>query len=137
MTSYLRVVWIIVQRSRRSKMDELFESAMSEKDDKLKYSIAERIEEEVRTELHDIATANKEREEEKRSLVDKLAQLKIRLNKTKNVKNPSKITLNAEISKKRAVLRKEIEEIKDKLYNIELEEKGSNITSEKLMSADR
>jgi len=96
---------------------------------------ADRIVEEVKAEFEGRATAFKEREDEKRTLTERLTQLKAKLNKTKNVKNTSKIALNAEIAKKRGVMRKEIEEIKDRLYNIELEEKGSSMTSESLMKA--
>ena len=144
MINYLRVVWIIVQymevsdfgnQSAKGELTEeeaLFMEAI--KGEQIP-TYADRIVEEVKAEFEGRATIIKEREDEKRTLSERLVQLKARLNKTKNVKNPSKIALNAEIAKKRAAMRKEIEEIKDKLYNIELEEKGSSMTSENIVNA--
>ena len=113
--------------------DNLFDQLIREQDTKPP-SYADKIIEDIEADFTDMSTANREREKEKKTLQDRLATLKARLNKTKNIKNPSKIALNTEQAKKRAAIKKEMEEIKDKLANIEAEEQGKDITSEKLLS---
>jgi hypothetical protein len=138
MTSYLRVAWIIVQwmainENNPWSEDDLFDQLV--RDHVKPPSYADKIVEDIEADFTDMSTANREREKEKKTLQDRLVALKARLNKTKNIKNPSKAALNTEQAKKRAAIKKEIEEIKDKLANIEAEEQGQDITSEKLLNS--
>jgi len=88
-------------------------------------SYGDRILAEIEDEFKGMKSASLEREKEKNELLDRLNSLKTKLKKTKNIKGVSHSNLNVGISKKRGLIKKEISDVKDKLTEIEMEEKGS------------
>lgn len=98
-------------------------------------SYGQRIVEKIEAEYKNAPDVAAERAMERKSLEEKLKILEKKLKNTKNVKNLRMRKLNAEKSAKRAVIRQEIDNIKDVLYNLSLEEKGAGITSTNLVDA--
>lgn len=139
MINYLRDVCLTVQgmesKIHFSEEDEL--TMLLNQGSEKRPSYADQVVQNIEAEFKGIRTATKEREEEKLSLQQKHAALKSKLGKMKNIRNPNKVALNTEISKKRALIRKEMEDIKERLAVIETEEQGSSITSQKLTSAGK
>ena len=115
------------------EVDDLFRNIEDEHYPK-PYNYAEQVLEKIETEYRQPKIELDEREKEKKELGQKLEELKKKLNKTKNVKNTRKTAINKTQSNKRRVLKAEIEKVKDKLYQIGIEEQGSNITSSDLVN---
>jgi hypothetical protein len=115
-------------------MDALFEQAERDNRPKsLSDTVVENIEEEFRNPNNPIA----EREKDKAHLEARLAELTKKLKQTGNVKNHRAVVANAQRSQMRKVLREKIEEVKDGLEKIKMEEDGEKITAEKLMAANK
>jgi len=76
-----------------------------------------------------------ERAAEKVKLEAKLKDLQTRLKKVKNVKNHKMRAANAKNHELRVKLKESIEGVKDRLYDISLEEKGAGVTSSNLVDA--
>lgn len=96
-------------------------------------SFGDRILQDIEEDYKGIATKSQERKKERLALEKKLADKQTSLKKCKNVKNHRKTDINTKIAEKRKKLREEITQIKDELYNLALEEKGSQTTSESLV----
>lgn len=99
------------------------------------YDYAEEVMKSIESEYKAPQKALSERDQEKRDLSLKLGELKKKLNQTRNVRNPKKVAINQSLSEKRKGLKADIEKIKDRLHQIELEEKGSGVTSKTLTDA--
>lgn len=95
----------------------------------------QRILEKIEAEYKNAPDVEAERFLERKSLEERLKTLDKKLKGTKNVKNIRMRTLNAEKAAKRKLYRSQIEEIKDALYNLSLEEKGAGVTSTNLVDA--
>jgi hypothetical protein len=118
----------------RDEVDELFdevEEAYTEKP----YSYAEEVVNSIEQTYRQPKEIANERDREKNELTLKIGELKKKLNQTRNVRNPRKTSINQSLADKRKKLRAEIETIKDRLYQIDVEEKGSGMTSKDLVDA--
>jgi predicted nuclease with TOPRIM domain len=98
-------------------------------------SYGDRILAEIEEEFKGMKNAITEREKEKATLLERLKSLTSKLKKTKNIKGVSHSDLNVERSKKRGLIRKEINDVKDRLAEIEMEEKGSKTSSADLLQS--
>lgn len=97
------------------------------------YNYADKIVEELETEYQNMPNEAADREKEKILLNHRLKELQLKLKKVKNVKNVRRVEQNRKAHETREKIKAEIEEIKDKLYNIGLEEKGKDVTSTSLV----
>ena len=61
-----------------------------------------------------------------------MTELEIKLKKVKHIKNFRLAKANTSVAEQRKTMRAEIEKIKDRLYEIEIEAKGETITSDSL-----
>jgi hypothetical protein len=106
-----------------------------ENDEEPSFDYGQKIISSIEAEYKGLPDVSIDRVKEKAALSLKLKEKQNKLRNTKNIKNHKKVVQNAQISDIRKKLRAEIEEIKDQIYNIDLEEKGSNITSTNLVDA--
>lgn len=112
------------------EFDNLFQMAKKESTDK-PYNYADEIMESLEKEYLLPQTMMNEREMEKKELNLKMGTLKRKLHQNKNIKN-SRSPANRTRADNRKKIREKIERIKDRLYEIQLEEQGSNISSKDL-----
>lgn len=120
------------------EVDEIFnellsEKALSEKTSE-QFNYADNIVKEIEKEYQNLPDVKAERKKEKESLLKQLHDLQVKLKKIKNVKNYKMVEQNAKKADLRSKIRKMIENVKDKLHAIDLEEKGSEVTSTQLMN---
>lgn len=99
------------------------------------YDHSETVVERIEAEYRQIPDAIRERELEKSTLTREMETLKRKIKSTKNVRNHRMVVANTAKSTARKEMKDRIEKIKDRLYEIELEEKGSNITSQNMVDA--
>ena len=96
----------------------------------VKQTYAEEAIEKVEQEYKNMGTNNESRNDEKTRLNKKLAELTTRLRKIKNPKNVRVAAgASSSMASKRMTIKTEIEQIKDRLYEIQVEEKGSSMDS--------
>ena len=113
----------------QDELNTIFGEEVSKYADK-KYSYADELIEKVETEYKNMGAATTTRQSEKKDLTKKLATLTAQLKKIKNSKNVRVASSNSSgLSAKRLAIKKEIEKTKDRLYEIEIEEKGADIGS--------
>jgi hypothetical protein len=132
----------IAQPSGLEAFDADFERAFEEMDASLEtptdgtenYDYAEEIVASAEAEFRGILNSEKERLAEKTALETKLKTLQISLKKTKNVKNHRKTDVNKKMAERRKEFKAQISEVKDRLYELELEKKGSSVNSADLAS---
>ena len=98
-----------------------------------KESYADKVIRDIENEYKGIGTARMERQKEKKELQDRLKETTKKLKNVKNVKNHKLVNINAKAAELRKKLREEIKEIKDRLYDIDIEEKGSEVSSSKMV----
>jgi chromosome segregation ATPase len=96
------------------------------------YSYADQVMENIEKEYKQPQQELNEREKEKKALHLKMGELKRRLRQSKNIRNVSKASINQTLAQKRQQIRAEMEKIKDRLYQIEIEEKGMGVSSKDL-----
>lgn len=120
--------------------DELLESIFLESDAMVKpidectpYNYGDEIVQNIEAEYKGAIGIEEERKKEKEKLEKELKDVKNKLKKTKNIKNHKRTDLNSKASEQRKKYKARITEIKDLLYNIDLEEKGSKIKSSDLL----
>lgn len=118
-------------------LDEIFDElsktdANTETEQKFDY--ADTIVKDIENEYQNLPDVKAERKKEKEALLKKMKDLQLRLKKIKNIKNHKLVEQNAKKAELRTRIRATIESIKDKLHAIDLEEKGSEITSDQLMN---
>lgn len=89
----------------------------------------------IENEYKNLPNVDTERKVEKALLEKQMKELTIKLRKTKNTKNHRRVIQNTAAATKRKEIKAKIEELKDQIYNIDLEDKGSNITSTNLTDA--
>lgn len=99
------------------------------------YDYANEVVASAEAEFRGIINAEKERLKEKSALEEKLKLLRSSLKKAKNVKNHRKVDINKKIAEHRKSLKAQISLAKDRLYELELEEKGSNVNAADLANA--
>jgi chromosome segregation ATPase len=99
------------------------------------YDHSETVVERIEAEYRQIPDAIRERELEKSTLTKEMETLKRKIKSTKNVRNHRMVVANTAKSTARKEMKDRIEKIKDRLYEIELEEKGSGITSQNMVDA--
>lgn len=99
------------------------------------YDYGQKVIDEIENEYKGLGTAKVEREREKAKITDQLKTLQVKLRKMKNVKNHRKANINADIASKRKAIKIQIESLKDRLYDINEEEKGAEVTSGTLMES--
>lgn len=121
-----------------SDLEELFEEADSQQPvivevEENSYDHGEKILKSLEQEYKGEVNANEQRKNEKLSLEKELKETQKKLKNAKNVKNHRKIEINAKISANRKIYKQRITELKDLIYNIDLEEKGSEIASSDLV----
>lgn len=104
-----------------AKIPETFEKTKSFAD-----GIIEQIENEYLGNLKDPI-------KEKRDLEIKLKKLKISMKNCKNIKNHKRTDINSKMALKRKLYKEEITKIKDKLYELYLEDKGSQLSSDNII----
>jgi len=113
-------------------VEQIF-SELVDQNEEPKFSYADTIVKGIENEYQNLPDVKAERKKEKEGLSKKLKDLQGKLKKVKNVKNHRAVEQNTKKAELRSRLRKEIEDIKDKLHAIDLEEKGSEVTSNQLM----
>lgn len=113
-------------------VEQIF-SELVDQNEEPKFSYADTIVKGIENEYQNLPDVKAERKKEKESLSKKLKDLQGKLKKVKNVKNHRAVEQNTKKAELRSRIRKEIEDIKDKLHAIDLEEKGSEVTSNQLM----
>jgi hypothetical protein len=122
-----------------SELEELFEEAdsqqpvIAEAEEEKSYDHGEKILKSLEQEYKGELNTNEQRKNEKLALEKELKETLKKLKNAKNVKNHRKTEINAKISARRKLYKQRITELKDKLYNIDLEEKGSEIASSDLV----
>lgn len=95
----------------------------------------QKVLESIEAEYKGMPDVASERAAEKVKLEAKLKNLQKSLKKVKNVKNHKMKAANAKNHELRVKIKDEIESIKDRLYDISLEEKGAGVTSSSLVDA--
>jgi hypothetical protein len=117
-------------------LDQLFEIAVSTTPsvvEEIHYDHGEEVLKNLEQSYKGEIGVHEQRQKEKEMLEKELKETKTKLKKAKNVKNHKKTEVNTRIAAKRKLYKGRITEIKDKLYNIDLEEKGSKISSSDLV----
>lgn len=117
-----------------SDVDDMFKEIEDEYTEK-PYSYAEEVMKNIEQEYRQPQMVLSEREKEKADLNLKIGSLKRRLHQLKNVKNPRKTAINQTMSERRKLVKDEIERAKDRLHQIDMEEKGSEVTSKNLVDS--
>ena len=104
-------------------VEHLFDECMKEtkKDER---SVADRIVDEAVAEMRGGAEATRARNEEKAKLKERTNELKRKLKRCTNARNPKCTAANAKAAETRRKYRLEIDELKMRLDDIELEEAG-------------
>jgi DNA gyrase/topoisomerase IV subunit B len=97
------------------------------------YDYGQKVIDEIENEYKGLGSAKAEREKEKSMINEQIKTLQVKLRKMKNVKNHRRININTDIASKRKAIKTQIETLKDRLYDITEEEKGSTVTSGTLM----
>lgn len=100
-----------------------------------RFDYAESVVSSLEADFNNMPDVAGERRKHKEELTAKLAALTKKLKATKNIKNHRMRAQNAKIAENRKKLRAQIENAKDDLYAIELEEKGGQVSSTSLVDA--
>ena len=95
----------------------------------------EKIAADMESSFQNMPNIAQERKDEREHLTTKLADLGKQLRSIKNIKNHKMRHLNAKNAERRARIRAQIEQVKQELFDLELEEKGSQVTSTSLVDA--
>ncbi|HMP28008.1 MAG TPA: hypothetical protein PKD85_00315 [Saprospiraceae bacterium] len=118
------------------ELNTLFESASNnilDQNDETHYDYGDEVLKNLEQTYKGEVGVHEQRQTEKVALEKELKETKSKLNKAKNIKNHRKTTINTKIAENRKLYKNRITEIKDLLYNIDLEEKGSQISSSDLV----
>lgn len=116
-------------------IEEIFALVNSPKELSFGEKMLNKIEEEFKREIKEGDAAEAallDRETERKKLLERVTELEIKLKKVKHIKNFRLAKANTSVAEKRKTMRAEIEKIKDRLYEIEIEAKGEAVTSERL-----
>lgn len=116
------------------EFEEMFEDLAKSRDEK-PYDYAESIIAKIEDEYKNMPSVDVERKKEREGLIKKITELTKSLNKCKNVKNHRKTQINQTLAEKRKKIKTEIEKVKDALHQISVEEKGANVSSQRLVDA--
>ena len=85
---------------------------------------ADRVVKRIEDAYRGLPSAALERDEEESELKKKLQKLEVDLASVRNVKNAKLVKINARLAEKRKLIRKQIEDVKDRLYVLEKEKEG-------------
>jgi len=118
------------------EFDEFFEEALKTNAvaEDIKFDYADTVVQGIENEYKDLPDIKAERKKEKEALTKKLKDLQSKVKKIKNIKNYKMAEQNAKKAESRKKIRAEIESVKDKLHAIDMEEKGSEVTSGQLLN---
>ena len=119
---------------KREEMDDLFDEIDRNLTEK-PYDYAEQVMEKIENDYRQPGIEVNEREKEKAELKLKLGELKRKLHQSKNIKNVRKTEINKALADKRKQIKAEMEILKDRLYQIDIEEKGADVSSQKLVDS--
>lgn len=99
------------------------------------YDYGQKVMAEIESEYRGLGSIKAEREKDRAKLNEKIRRLQHKLRTLKNVRNHRLININKDMASKRKAIKAEIERLKDLLYNIDEEENGASVTSEKLVES--
>lgn len=110
------------KKEKGNQFEKLFNDAIKGNERK---TFADKIVDEIEDTYKNLSEDVKSRKLEKEKIESQIKTLNKRLQKTKNVKNIKHTKDNTEKSTKRKQIKKQIEQLKDQLEGIEIEESGS------------